>query len=198
MLGTGGPDSRAEAKTGVSSDAWRQGWYNWGHHYRSAVTSHQSLCVWFSEKWATLQVPDCTFFFCLSLSFSVSCSILLRHNSCIFWIFLLHCLVFLPLSIESCSFHCSFWKALIPAALWFHLQWFEPFVDFNSVSPFLWYWLSLFMTFDEVLFESCSDCVCMCTWTGLRNQPYVRADGGRRSYKWKPAQKLQVSSDISL
>ncbi|MCJ8728410.1 hypothetical protein PDJAM_G00004190 [Pangasius djambal] len=34
--------------------------------------------------------------------------------------------------------------------------------------------------------------------TGLRNQPYIRADGGRRSYKWKPAQKLQVSSDISL
>ncbi|KAK3571156.1 hypothetical protein QTP86_003669 [Hemibagrus guttatus] len=34
--------------------------------------------------------------------------------------------------------------------------------------------------------------------TGLRNQPYIRADGARRSYKWKPAQKLQVSSDISL
>ncbi|XP_062848781.1 formin-like protein 1 [Trichomycterus rosablanca] len=34
--------------------------------------------------------------------------------------------------------------------------------------------------------------------TGLRNQPYIRADAGRRSNKWKPAQKLQVSSDISL
>ncbi|XP_062382989.1 formin-like protein 1 [Sardina pilchardus] len=34
--------------------------------------------------------------------------------------------------------------------------------------------------------------------TGLRNQPYIRADGGRRSAKWKPAQQLQVSSDISL
>ncbi|XP_028826728.1 formin-like protein 1 isoform X2 [Denticeps clupeoides] len=34
--------------------------------------------------------------------------------------------------------------------------------------------------------------------TGLRNQPYVRADGGRRSAKWKTTQQLQVSSDISL
>ncbi|KAI4887443.1 hypothetical protein NFI96_017429 [Prochilodus magdalenae] len=34
--------------------------------------------------------------------------------------------------------------------------------------------------------------------TGLRNQPYIRADGGRRSTKWKPTQQLQVSSDISL
>ncbi|XP_076826462.1 formin-like 1b isoform X2 [Brachyhypopomus gauderio] len=34
--------------------------------------------------------------------------------------------------------------------------------------------------------------------TGLRNQPYIRSDGGRRSYKWKPSQRLQVSSDISL
>ncbi|XP_072535025.1 formin-like protein 1 [Salminus brasiliensis] len=34
--------------------------------------------------------------------------------------------------------------------------------------------------------------------TGLRNQPYIRADAGRRSAKWKPAQQLQVSSDISL
>ncbi|CAM9135716.1 unnamed protein product [Lampetra planeri] len=34
--------------------------------------------------------------------------------------------------------------------------------------------------------------------TDLRNQPYRRADGGRRSAKWKPGQKLQVSSDISL
>ncbi|XP_031416637.1 formin-like protein 1 [Clupea harengus] len=34
--------------------------------------------------------------------------------------------------------------------------------------------------------------------TGLRNQPYIRADGGRRSAKWKPGQQLQVSSDISL
>ncbi|XP_047667238.1 formin-like protein 1 isoform X2 [Tachysurus fulvidraco] len=34
--------------------------------------------------------------------------------------------------------------------------------------------------------------------TGLRSQPYIRADGARLSYKWKPAQKLQVSSDISL
>ncbi|XP_076154079.1 formin-like 1b isoform X3 [Alosa pseudoharengus] len=34
--------------------------------------------------------------------------------------------------------------------------------------------------------------------TGLRNQPYIRTDGGRRSAKWKPAQQLQVSSDISL
>uniref|UniRef100_A0A3B4ANV5 FH2 domain-containing protein n=1 Tax=Periophthalmus magnuspinnatus TaxID=409849 RepID=A0A3B4ANV5_9GOBI len=32
----------------------------------------------------------------------------------------------------------------------------------------------------------------------LRNQPYRRADGGRRSAKWKPGQQLQVSSDISL
>ncbi|KAM4624573.1 formin-like protein 1 [Polymixia lowei] len=34
--------------------------------------------------------------------------------------------------------------------------------------------------------------------TGLRNQPYRRADGGRRSAKWKPGQQLNVSSDISL
>lgn len=34
--------------------------------------------------------------------------------------------------------------------------------------------------------------------TDLRNQPYRRADGGRRSAKWKPGQQLQVSSDISL
>ncbi|XP_036447483.1 formin-like protein 1 isoform X1 [Colossoma macropomum] len=34
--------------------------------------------------------------------------------------------------------------------------------------------------------------------TGLRNQPYIRADGGRRSTKWKPTQQLQVPSDISL
>ncbi|XP_043082984.1 formin-like protein 1 [Puntigrus tetrazona] len=34
--------------------------------------------------------------------------------------------------------------------------------------------------------------------TDLRNQPYIRADGGRRSAKWKPAQQLPVSSDISL
>ncbi|KAM3591799.1 uncharacterized protein V6R79_007705 [Siganus canaliculatus] len=34
--------------------------------------------------------------------------------------------------------------------------------------------------------------------TDLRNQPYRRADAGRRSAKWKPAQQLQVSSDISL
>ncbi|KAK7118699.1 hypothetical protein R3I94_022257 [Phoxinus phoxinus] len=34
--------------------------------------------------------------------------------------------------------------------------------------------------------------------TDLRNQPYIRADGGRRSAKWKPAQQLLVSSDISL
>uniref|UniRef100_A0A8C1VA33 Formin like 1 n=1 Tax=Cyprinus carpio TaxID=7962 RepID=A0A8C1VA33_CYPCA len=32
----------------------------------------------------------------------------------------------------------------------------------------------------------------------LRNQPYIRADGARRSAKWKPAQQLPVSSDISL
>lgn len=32
----------------------------------------------------------------------------------------------------------------------------------------------------------------------LRNQPYRRADGGRRSAKWKQGQQLQVSSDISL
>ncbi|XP_016380552.1 formin-like protein 1 [Sinocyclocheilus rhinocerous] len=32
----------------------------------------------------------------------------------------------------------------------------------------------------------------------LRKQPYIRADGGRRSAKWKPAQQLPVSSDISL
>uniref|UniRef100_A0A8C2L209 Formin like 1 n=1 Tax=Cyprinus carpio TaxID=7962 RepID=A0A8C2L209_CYPCA len=34
--------------------------------------------------------------------------------------------------------------------------------------------------------------------TDLRNQPYIRADGARRSAKWKPAQQLPVSSDISL
>lgn len=34
--------------------------------------------------------------------------------------------------------------------------------------------------------------------TDLRNQPYRRTDGGRRSGKWKPGQQLQVSSDISL
>ncbi|CAL8284537.1 unnamed protein product [Merluccius merluccius] len=34
--------------------------------------------------------------------------------------------------------------------------------------------------------------------TDLRNQPYRRADGGRRSAKWKTSQQLQVSSDISL
>ncbi|XP_028287712.1 formin-like protein 1 [Parambassis ranga] len=34
--------------------------------------------------------------------------------------------------------------------------------------------------------------------TDLRNQPYRRADGGRRSAKWKPGQQLHVSSDISL
>ncbi|XP_057175687.1 formin-like protein 1 [Triplophysa rosa] len=34
--------------------------------------------------------------------------------------------------------------------------------------------------------------------TDLRNQPYIRADGGRRSAKWKAAQQLPVSSDISL
>ncbi|XP_016418142.1 formin-like protein 1 [Sinocyclocheilus rhinocerous] len=34
--------------------------------------------------------------------------------------------------------------------------------------------------------------------TDLRKQPYIRADGGRRSAKWKPAQQLPVSSDISL
>lgn len=34
--------------------------------------------------------------------------------------------------------------------------------------------------------------------TDLRNQPYIRADGARRSAKWKPAQHLTVSSDISL
>nr|XP_009295890.3 LOW QUALITY PROTEIN: formin-like protein 1 [Danio rerio] len=34
--------------------------------------------------------------------------------------------------------------------------------------------------------------------TDLRNQPYIRADGGRRSAKWKPAQQLAVSTDISL
>uniref|UniRef100_A0A669BIL7 Formin like 1 n=1 Tax=Oreochromis niloticus TaxID=8128 RepID=A0A669BIL7_ORENI len=34
--------------------------------------------------------------------------------------------------------------------------------------------------------------------TDLRNQPYRRGDGGRRSAKWKPGQQLQVSSDISL
>lgn len=34
--------------------------------------------------------------------------------------------------------------------------------------------------------------------TDLRNQPYIRADGGRRSGKWKTAQQLPVSSDISL
>ncbi|CDQ61865.1 unnamed protein product [Oncorhynchus mykiss] len=32
----------------------------------------------------------------------------------------------------------------------------------------------------------------------LRNQPYRRTDGSRVSAKWKPGQKLQVSSDISL
>ncbi|XP_056905151.1 formin-like protein 1 isoform X2 [Takifugu flavidus] len=34
--------------------------------------------------------------------------------------------------------------------------------------------------------------------TDLRNQPYRRADGGRRSAKWKAGQQLHVSSDISL
>ncbi|KAG7472959.1 formin 1 isoform X1 [Solea senegalensis] len=34
--------------------------------------------------------------------------------------------------------------------------------------------------------------------TDLRNQPYRRADGVRRSAKWKPGQQLHVSSDISL
>uniref|UniRef100_A0A3Q0S062 FH2 domain-containing protein n=1 Tax=Amphilophus citrinellus TaxID=61819 RepID=A0A3Q0S062_AMPCI len=34
--------------------------------------------------------------------------------------------------------------------------------------------------------------------TDLRNQPYRRADGSRRSARWKPGQQLQVSSDISL
>ncbi|XP_046888077.1 formin-like protein 1 isoform X1 [Hypomesus transpacificus] len=34
--------------------------------------------------------------------------------------------------------------------------------------------------------------------TDLRNQPYRRTDGGRRSAKWKPGQQLHVSSDISL
>ncbi|TDG97700.1 hypothetical protein EPR50_G00210740 [Perca flavescens] len=34
--------------------------------------------------------------------------------------------------------------------------------------------------------------------TDLRNQPYRRTDGGRRSAKWKPGQQLNVSSDISL
>ncbi|KAM8888391.1 formin-like protein 1 isoform 1-T1 [Synchiropus picturatus] len=34
--------------------------------------------------------------------------------------------------------------------------------------------------------------------TDLRNQPYRRADGGRRSARWRPGQQLQVSSDISL
>lgn len=34
--------------------------------------------------------------------------------------------------------------------------------------------------------------------TDLRNQPYRRTDGGRRSGKWKPGQQLHVSSDISL
>ncbi|XP_062298251.1 formin-like protein 1 [Scomber scombrus] len=32
----------------------------------------------------------------------------------------------------------------------------------------------------------------------LRNQPYRRAESGRRSTKWKPGQQLHVSSDISL
>lgn len=34
--------------------------------------------------------------------------------------------------------------------------------------------------------------------TDLRNQPYRRTDGSRRSGKWKPGQQLHVSSDISL
>lgn len=34
--------------------------------------------------------------------------------------------------------------------------------------------------------------------TDLRNQPYRRTDGSRRSTKWKPGQQLHVSSDISL
>ncbi|KAJ7987711.1 hypothetical protein DPEC_G00329330 [Dallia pectoralis] len=34
--------------------------------------------------------------------------------------------------------------------------------------------------------------------TDLRNQPYRRTDGSRLSAKWKPGQKLHVSSDISL
>ncbi|XP_029382912.1 formin-like protein 1 [Echeneis naucrates] len=34
--------------------------------------------------------------------------------------------------------------------------------------------------------------------TDLRNQPYRRTDGSRRSAKWKPGQQLHVSSDISL
>ncbi|XP_064806997.1 formin-like protein 1 [Oncorhynchus masou masou] len=34
--------------------------------------------------------------------------------------------------------------------------------------------------------------------TDLRNQPYRRTDGSRVSAKWKPRQKLQVSSDIFL
>uniref|UniRef100_A0A674BNP4 Formin like 1 n=1 Tax=Salmo trutta TaxID=8032 RepID=A0A674BNP4_SALTR len=34
--------------------------------------------------------------------------------------------------------------------------------------------------------------------TDLRNQPYRRTDGSRVGTKWKPRQKLQVSSDISL
>lgn len=39
---------------------------------------------------------------------------------------------------------------------------------------------------------------CVCSSSDLRNQPYRRADGGRRSAKWKPGQQLHVSSDISL
>lgn len=38
----------------------------------------------------------------------------------------------------------------------------------------------------------------VCSSSDLRNQPYRRADGGRRSAKWKPGQQLHVSSDISL
>lgn len=34
--------------------------------------------------------------------------------------------------------------------------------------------------------------------TDLRNQPYRRTDGSRRSAKWKQGQQLHVSSDISL
>lgn len=40
--------------------------------------------------------------------------------------------------------------------------------------------------------------VCFPSSSDLRNQPYRRVDGGRRSGRWKPGQQLQVSSDISL
>lgn len=96
--------------------------------------SHPSLELAFTsdfvkKKNATLQRPDCAFF-PLFMSFPFSCSFLLRLGAYIFWIFLLHCLVSLHLSLEGCSFRRSFRETLVSTALWCHLQWLESFVVF--------------------------------------------------------------------